>query len=273
MTVLNPEPRTAYEQLSVEAAARIDSVCDRFEKDWRAARSGAVQPDPADFLEGCVEPERTVLMGELIALDRACRARYGLPEWSDDSASLGAETSANAAADRRRHGAVPGVRSAGWVSIPGLEMVEFLGSGGMGMVFKARQVTLHRDVAVKFLRDDHRADPGRRERFLLHARGLSSSLRQSRPDAERDQDARTPQSVQRLLRDTGGGMGSGVCAGCSPDRRRLGPLPQDQGAERQGYGRGARPRQEEVTMRDYTISDFRRDMRYGPYAWPGGSRR
>jgi hypothetical protein len=26
-------------------------------------------------------------------------------------------------------------------------------------------------------------------------------------------------------------------------------------------------------MRNYTISDFRRDMRYGAYAWPGGYQR
>jgi tetratricopeptide (TPR) repeat protein len=43
----------------------------------------------------------------------------------------------------------------------------------MGVVFKARQATLDRDVAVKFLRDAHRADPGRRERFLQEARAVA----------------------------------------------------------------------------------------------------
>jgi WD40 repeat protein len=51
--------------------------------------------------------------------------------------------------------------------------VDVLGSGGMGVVFKARQVTLGRDVAVKCLRDDHRSDPGLRERFLQEARAVA----------------------------------------------------------------------------------------------------
>src|SRR5262249_40168148 len=58
---------------------------------------------------------------------------------------------------------------AGWPSIPGLELVNVLGSGGMGVVFKARQATLDRDVAVKFLRDPHLAEAGHRERFLQEA--------------------------------------------------------------------------------------------------------
>jgi serine/threonine-protein kinase len=43
----------------------------------------------------------------------------------------------------------------------------------MGVVFKARQVALGRDVAVKFLRDGHRADSVQRERFLQEARAVA----------------------------------------------------------------------------------------------------
>jgi serine/threonine protein kinase len=43
----------------------------------------------------------------------------------------------------------------------------------MGLVFKARQVALDRDVAVKFLRDAHLFDSGRRERFLQEARAVA----------------------------------------------------------------------------------------------------
>jgi serine/threonine protein kinase len=41
------------------------------------------------------------------------------------------------------------------------------------VVYRARQVTLDRDVAVKFLRDDQRTDPGLRDRFLQEARAVA----------------------------------------------------------------------------------------------------
>ena len=34
---MNTERSSAYEQLSLEAAARVDAVCDGFEKAWKAA--------------------------------------------------------------------------------------------------------------------------------------------------------------------------------------------------------------------------------------------
>src|SRR5262249_10571865 len=42
-----------------------------------------------------------------------------------------------------------------------------------GVVYKARQARLDRDVAVKFLRDPHLAGSGQRERFLLEARAVA----------------------------------------------------------------------------------------------------
>ena len=73
---MNPQPPTAYDQLSLEAAARVDAVCDGFEKAWKATRSGAAAPRVSTYLDPCEGPERTVLAGELLALDRACREHY-----------------------------------------------------------------------------------------------------------------------------------------------------------------------------------------------------
>src|SRR5206468_3882603 len=53
------------------------------------------------------------------------------------------------------------------------EIVSFLGSGGMGEVYKARDTRLGRTVAVKVLPADVAADPGRIRRFEHEARTIS----------------------------------------------------------------------------------------------------
>jgi serine/threonine protein kinase len=173
---MNPERPSAYEQLSLEAAARVDAVCDGFEEAWKAARSGPAAPCVSTYLDGCEGAERTVLTRELLALDRAYRKRYGLDARLERSKERGAAAearSASAARSHRRQSDLPAGQPAYWPEVNGLELVDVLGSGGMGVVFKARQATLDRDVAVKFLRDAHRADPGQRERFLQEARAIA----------------------------------------------------------------------------------------------------
>src|SRR5580692_5805915 len=53
------------------------------------------------------------------------------------------------------------------------EILGRLGGGGMGLVFRAWDGRLHRDVAIKLLHDDYRM-PGMRERFLQEARAASA---------------------------------------------------------------------------------------------------
>ena len=56
---------------------------------------------------------------------------------------------------------------------PQLEILEVLGHGGMGVVYKARQVELDRFVALKILRPNISHDTGFAERFLREARALA----------------------------------------------------------------------------------------------------
>jgi tetratricopeptide (TPR) repeat protein len=154
-----------YEQLSPEDAAHVDAICDRFERAWKEAKAGGPIPNLASYIGHNNGGAQEVLLRELTALDFAYRERFSI-QAVDDGAYKESNTLTG-------HPNVPAGPASAWPIIPGLELVELLGSGGMGVVFRARQATLDREVAVKLLRDGQHADFGHRERFLQEARAVA----------------------------------------------------------------------------------------------------
>lgn len=62
----------------------------------------------------------------------------------------------------------------GRVTIPGFTILEELGRGGMGVVYKAMQASLDRLVALKMIRTGPKADAAEQARFMAEARAVAN---------------------------------------------------------------------------------------------------
>jgi eukaryotic-like serine/threonine-protein kinase len=64
-------------------------------------------------------------------------------------------------------------RPLAWPNVPGYEILDRLGEGGMGVVYKARQLGLNRLVALKMIRDGIHARPDLLTRFRIEAEAVA----------------------------------------------------------------------------------------------------
>jgi tRNA A-37 threonylcarbamoyl transferase component Bud32 len=165
------EPTTLLEERSV------DRLCDRFE----AALRAGLHPGIDSYLQETAPTAREAALEELIALEVEYRANSGDTPAPGEYATRFADSPdvvtsvfqriSTRADDARSADAGPPPTSdtTAWLlpEIPGYEVINRVGAGGMGVVFKARQQSVSRVVALKLIRPEICAGPRERARFRL----------------------------------------------------------------------------------------------------------
>jgi eukaryotic-like serine/threonine-protein kinase len=154
---------------------RIEEVCDRFEAAWRAAASSGQRPRMEDYVGDPSTPEHAVLLCELAVLDIAYRRMAGEhPNVAEYRARFPNLDTAKLARLLARQGPQePGatIDQPPSRTAPGLRyrILRPHARGGLGEVFVALDQELHREVALKEIKEDRAHDAVSRSRFLLEA--------------------------------------------------------------------------------------------------------
>jgi serine/threonine-protein kinase len=161
--------------LPIAILEQIDDRCAAFEKAWQSGDPPSIESVLAD---GVSDEERDVLLAELIVLETDYRRRRGETPNKEDYLNRFPEH-----ADQIHDGLNEGDRStATFVPppiqrvaelFPSLQVIELLGAGGMGAVYKAKQEGLDRVVALKILPVEFAHDAKFSLRFTREARTLA----------------------------------------------------------------------------------------------------
>lgn len=173
---MSNESRTPNEQAPDSSLGdRIDLACDEYEQRWEQGQ----QPRLRAFLESLPWADKRGLFVELMLVDWELRRRHGeVPGWNDYLSSF-PEFSEEIEAARFQQPAETTSPSTSCERQPGsprkiahFELLERIGSGGAGEVWRARDTQLQRAVAIKI------------PRGAISAHDLTRFLREGRSAAQ-----------------------------------------------------------------------------------------
>ncbi len=166
-----------HEKLPVASLEQIDSLCNEFENAWQLGQPPSIE----SVVERIESPaERTALLGELLALDIDYRRKRGespvlndyLDRFPEQESLIERAIDEGHVKKKATQFEPPTIANLAPL-FPSLEILELIGSGGMGAVYKARQRGLDRLVAIKILPDEVGRDPRFALRFTREARALA----------------------------------------------------------------------------------------------------
>ncbi|GIW97265.1 MAG: hypothetical protein KatS3mg111_0598 [Pirellulaceae bacterium] len=161
-------------KLPISTLERIEAICTQFESARKNGRPVSIERLITDDF---APDEHAVLLVELVVLDVDYRRRAGESPSADEYVQRFpefAEAIRQALDEAPSQGQFhPPTADELAPLFPTLEIIELLGAGGMGAVYKARQVGLDRLVALKILPDEFAHDMQFALRFTREARALA----------------------------------------------------------------------------------------------------